>query len=164
MWRSGVALGLWLWGVVLAVGFAQIVSYRPTYLDPALGAWIEPLRTLCFQAGCGKLFYVTEVRLEDNPPTLHVVSRSKVTIRQLDRAGLSQYAGRLTRALAPAVEALNEAGTVERVMLTFYAPQLEANVLTLETFRSTLPAENFGSYGAIPLRVVDRRVEFLPPP
>ena len=39
-----------------ALGFSD----KPVYIDPALGGWAAPLQTVCFEAGCGKLFYVAK--------------------------------------------------------------------------------------------------------
>ncbi len=150
--------------VVLWAGVAgAFSSYRPVYIDPRLEGWKAPLETLCFRAGCGELYYVAGVWLGDRNE-LRVVSRSKVTFRRLDRRRLGRFASQLARALAPVVEALAEQRGLDGVVLTFYCSHLKGNVMTLEVYESCLPARAFGSLGPVPLRIVERRVEELPPP
>ncbi len=149
--------------VLVAAGTALGFSHRPGYLDPRLGGWKAPLETLCFQAGCGQLYYVAGVWLEDGG-RLRVLSRSKVTLRRFDRRALGRFARALAGELAPVVEAMAEREGLEEVVLTFYCPRLRGNLLTLQVFECRLPAEGFASLGPIPLEVVERREEVLPPP
>ncbi|WP_459940591.1 MULTISPECIES: hypothetical protein [Deferrisoma] len=155
------------WGIVfasLAMGTAAAAfSQKPVYIDPRLGGWAAPLETLCFQAGCGELYYVAGVWLGDTGE-LVVLAKSKVTFRRFDRRDLGAFAHRLARALRPAVTGLYESGRIDGVVLTFYCPQLRGNVLTLEVFESCLPARAFEDIGPVPVRVVERRSWALPPP
>ncbi len=154
--------------VVLCVGLAwtcvaSAFSQKPLYVDPRLGGWAAPLETLCFQAGCGGLYYVAGVWLGD-AGELVVLAKSKVTFRKFDRRGLGAFAHRVARALRPAVTGLYESGRIGGVVLTFYCPQLRGNVITLEVFESRLPARAFEDIGPVPVRVVERRSWALPPP
>ncbi|MHB8766313.1 MAG: hypothetical protein ACYDA8_18500 [Deferrisomatales bacterium] len=136
---------------------------RPLYMDPALAGWTAPMETLCFQAGCGEYYYVAGVYLGERGE-LHVVCRSQITLRRFDRRHLGRFAEKLAQALAPMVEDLARRGVVTGVVLTFYCVLLKDNVLGLEVYESCLPAHAFGALGPVPLRVVERRVEELPPP
>ncbi|NOY44364.1 MAG: hypothetical protein GXP50_02775 [Deltaproteobacteria bacterium] len=160
MVRRGVA-GLAL--VLMWAAFAAGFSKKPVYIDPALGGWVAPLQTLCFQAGCGELYYVAGVWL-DRGGDLMVLSRAKVTFRRFDRRSLGRFAQRLARALGPTVAALHRQGRARNVVLIFYCPQLRGNVITLEVYESRLPASAFEGSGPVPLKVVERRSWALPPP
>ncbi len=149
--------------VLMAAGTALAFSHRPACVGPRLGGWKAPLETLCFQAGCGQLYYVAGVWLEDGG-RLRVLSRSKVTLRRFDRRALGRFARALVQELGPLVEAMAEREGLEEVVLTFYCSGLRQNVLTLQVFECRLPAEGFASLGPVPLEVVERREEVLPPP
>ena len=155
--------GTLIFVVALWATGAWSFSHKPIYLDPALEGWVAPLRTVCFQAGCGKLFYVAGVHLGDRRD-LNVVSLSKVTLRRLDRRRLGRFAEGLASTIATAVEDLARRGKIDGVVMTFYCTLLKDDELVLEVYESCLPAHAFGSLGPIPLRTVERRVEYLPPP
>lgn len=142
---------------------ARFFSPKPVYLDERLGGWVEPIRTLTFQAGCGELYYVVGVYLGERRE-LNVVSRSQVTLRVFNRRHLNRFAQKLADALADVVEHLAEEGTLDGVVLTFYCTFLRGNILGLEVYECCLPAHAFGSLGPVPLRIIERRIEVLPPP
>lgn len=160
--RSGFAILLVAAAVPLQAG-AEGFSHKPAYVDPALGGWAAVLETLCFQAGCGELYYVAGVYLGERSE-LRLVVRSKVTLRELDRQAVGAFAQRLARAVADTVEDLTERDVITGVVFTFYLTALERNVLTLEVYESCLPSQAFSEYGPVPLRIVERRTEALPPP
>jgi hypothetical protein len=162
MSRLSIAGALAVGAVWFAV-HAGAFSYKPVYIDPALGGWVAPLRTVCFQAGCGKLFYVVGIHLGERRD-LNVVCQSKVTLRRFDRRQLGRFAQELARTIAAAVEDLAKRNQVDGVVLTFYCTFLKDDVQTLEIYESCLPAQAFGALGPIPMRTVERRVEHLPPP
>jgi len=142
---------------------ADPFSHKPLFVDPALGGWAAPLETLCFQAGCGELYYVVGVYLT-RPGIFQVVSRSKVTLRGIDQGDLGAFATRLVQAVARTVEDLGSRGIVERAVLTFYLTALDGSQRTLEIYEAELPARSFGRLGPVPLHLVERRVEELPRP
>ncbi|MEW6487556.1 MAG: hypothetical protein AB1578_06540 [Thermodesulfobacteriota bacterium] len=131
-------------------------SHRPVFVDPHLGGWAAPLETLCFQAGGGELYYVAGVFLGEGK-TLALVSRSKLTLRQVEQRALQAYAGRLARDLAPSVSAMEGRGMVERVVLLFYATALSGNLLRLELWEAEVPARALAQQGAVALRLAERR-------
>lgn len=160
--RSGFAILLVAAAVPLHAGTERF-SHKPVYVDPALGGWAAVLETLCFQAGCGELYYVAGVYLGGRSE-LRLVVRSKVTLRELDRQAVGAFAQRLARAVAGTVEDLTKRDIITGVVFTFYLTALERNVLTLEVYESCLPSQAFSEYGPVPLRIVERRTEALPPP
>jgi len=164
MMRVRSVLAVLVFAVVLSTGApAQIFSHRPAYVDPSLGGWAAVLEALCFQAGCGELYYVAGVYLGERGE-LRLLVRSKVTLREIDRQALGAFAQRLAGVVSDTVRDLTDRGAVEGVVLTFYLTALRGNVLTLEVYESCLPSEAFSEYGPIPLRIVERRVDALPPP
>lgn len=138
-------------------------SHKPVFVDPGLGGWAAPLETLCFQAGCGELFYVAGVYLGE-PKLFRLLSRSKISLREIDRREVSAFATRLAGVVAPTVEDLGRRGVVEHAVLTFYLTALSGNQRILEVYEANLPARDFGRRGDVPLQMVERRVEMLPPP
>lgn len=150
-------LGMVLLPVLAEAGWeASSFSYRPVFVDPHLGGWAAPLETLGFQAGGGELYYVAGVFLTEGK-TLALVSRSKLTLRQVEQKALQAYAGRLARGLAPSVSAMEGRGVVERVVLIFYATALSGNVLRLELWEAEVPARALAQPGPVALRLAERR-------
>lgn len=131
-------------------------SHRPVFVDPQLGGWVAPLETLSFQAGGGELYYVAGVFLGEGK-TLTVVSRSKLTLRQVEQRALQAYAGHLARSLAPSVSAMEGRGMVERVVLLCYATALSGNLLRLELWEADVPARALAQPGPPALRLTERR-------
>ncbi len=162
--RLRSSLAVLLFAAALPMGAsAEAFSHKPVYVDPSLGGWAAVLEALCFQAGCGELYYVAGVYLGERGE-LRLLVRSKVTLREIDRQGLGAFAQRLARAVSDTVRDLTDRGAIAGVVLTFYLLALEGNVLTLEVYESCLPSAAFSEYGPIPLRIVERRVDALPPP
>lgn len=142
---------------LVAAGWeASGFSHRPVFVDPRLGGWAAPLETLCFQAGAGELYYVAGVFLGEGK-TLGLVSRSKLTLRQVEQRALRAYAGRLARSLTPSVSAMEGRGLVERVVLLFYATALTGNVLRLELWEARVPAGALARQSSVALGLAERR-------
>jgi hypothetical protein len=162
--RVRSALAVLLFAAVFPNGApAQMFSHRPAYVDPSLGGWAALLETLCYQAGCGELYYVAGVYLGERGE-LRLLVRSKVTLREIHRQALGAFAQRLAGAVSDTVRDLTDRGAIQGVVLTFYLTALRGNVRTLEVYESSLPSEAFSEYGPVPLRIVERRVDALPPP
>lgn len=150
--------------LVGAAGGALAFSQKPVFIDPSLEGWAAPLETACFQAGCGQAYYVAGIYL-GHGGELRVLSRAKVALPELNRRALGRYVERLRVALEDAVGDLCARGTVRTVVLTFYCPLLaRGGTISLQVLESVIPADCFCTYGAIPLAIVDRNPEELPPP
>lgn len=137
-------------------------SDKPVFIDPALKGWVAPLQTILFQVGCGEFYCVSAIYLSKKE--LHVLGRSKATLRRAEPRKLQRFTDKLAEALSPVAADLGRRGVVNGLVFTVYSRHLKGNVLAVDIYDSCLPVKASGVSPPVPLCLVESRQEELSAP